>query len=101
MRYAIIVLTLLAVLASPRSAASDVTGNTFLEVCEKELVCSAYAMGWRDAFASVLAGGILFDTTGSYTLIWQIAIGLGLVAAILHLPINEAPVTEPVAQPAE
>ena len=101
MRYAIIVLALLGVLASPRPAASDVTGNTLLEVCENELVCSAYAMGWRDAFAAVWAGGILFDATGSYTLIWQITIGLGLVAAILHLPINETPVDVPAAQPAE
>ena len=53
------------------------------------------------SFAAVWAGGILFDATGSYTLIWQIAIGLGFVAAILHLPINETLVLVPATQPAE
>jgi MFS family permease len=53
------------------------------------------------SFTAVWAGGILFDATGSYTLIWQISIGLGLVAAILHLPINETPVDVPAALPAE
>jgi MFS family permease len=51
------------------------------------------------SFSSVFLGGYLFDTTGSYTLVWQIAIGLGIVAALLHLPINEAR-TEPAPAPA-
>jgi MFS family permease len=42
------------------------------------------------AFASVWMGGYLFDSLGSYDLIWQIAIALGILAALLHLPINES-----------
>ncbi|MBT3552147.1 MAG: MFS transporter [Rhodospirillaceae bacterium] len=53
------------------------------------------------SFIAVFAGGILFDATGSYTLIWQIAIGLGFVAALLHLPINENPVEISATQPAQ
>ncbi len=34
-------------------------------------------------------GGRLFDQTGSYDVIWWIAIALGLVAALLHWPIDE------------
>ena len=44
------------------------------------------------SFTSVWLGGLLFDATGSYTLIWQLSIGLGVLAAILHMPINEQPV---------
>ena len=42
------------------------------------------------AFASVWLGGYLFDLFGSYDLIWQMAIALGILAALLHLPINES-----------
>ncbi|MFN0163634.1 MAG: MFS transporter [Burkholderiales bacterium] len=37
-------------------------------------------------------GGALFDATGSYTLSWMVCAGLGVVAALLHLPIDERPV---------
>jgi MFS family permease len=44
------------------------------------------------AFAGVWMGGVIFDATGSYDSVWYVAIGLGLIAALLHLPINEEPV---------
>jgi len=53
------------------------------------------------SFSSIWLGGYLYDATGSYTLVWQIAIGLGVVAALLHLPINEtatAPEPAPAAE---
>ena len=37
-------------------------------------------------------GGYIYDLTGSYDLMWQAGILLGLVAAVIHLPIDEAPV---------
>ena len=37
-------------------------------------------------------GGYVYDKTGSYDLIWQISIGLGLVAAVLNWPVREQPV---------
>ena len=44
------------------------------------------------AFLGVWLGGRIYDTTGSYDTVWWIAIALGLLAAALHLPINERPV---------
>jgi len=44
------------------------------------------------SFIGVWMGGYIHDVTGSYDLMWQAGIVLGLVAAIIHLPINEAPV---------
>ena len=45
------------------------------------------------SFLGVWLGGRLFDTTGSYDLVWAICIALGVVAAILHLPIDERSLT--------
>jgi predicted MFS family arabinose efflux permease len=41
------------------------------------------------SFLGVWLGGYLFDTTGSYGLVWLIAIGLGVAAAIANWPIDE------------
>jgi len=41
------------------------------------------------AFLGVWWGGYLFDVTGSYDLIWWVAVALGVIAAILHWPIEE------------
>ncbi len=42
-------------------------------------------------------GGVIYDRTGSYDLVWWIAIGLSLVAAALNMPIRETPVSERAA----
>jgi MFS family permease len=39
-------------------------------------------------------GGRVYDQTGSYELVWWSAVGLSLVAALLHAPIRETPVAE-------
>jgi predicted MFS family arabinose efflux permease len=44
------------------------------------------------AFLGVWLGGWIYDRTGSYDTVWYIAIALGLVAALLHWPIDERPV---------
>lgn len=43
------------------------------------------------AFLGGWLGGIVYDRLGSYDLAWAVAIGLGLVAALLNLPIRERP----------
>ena len=43
------------------------------------------------SFMGVWLGGYLFDKTGNYDLVWMIAIGLGVLAALANLPIQEAP----------
>lgn len=50
------------------------------------------------SFMGVWMGGYLYDHTGSYDLVWYIAIALGVVAAGLNLPIRETPIIRrPVA----
>ncbi|HZX50979.1 MFS transporter [Pseudomonas sp. XK-1] len=44
------------------------------------------------AFLGGWLGGYLFDRTGSYDLVWQIAIVLSLLAAALNWPVREQPV---------
>lgn len=41
------------------------------------------------SFLGVWLGGVVFEATRSYDLIWIGAMGLGVVAAMLHLPIND------------
>jgi MFS family permease len=43
------------------------------------------------SFLGIWLGGYLFDTMGSYDPIWWAGIVLGLLAAVVHLPINERP----------
>jgi MFS family permease len=40
-------------------------------------------------FMGVWLGGMVFDATGAYDLVWLGAIALGLIAAALHLPIDD------------
>lgn len=42
------------------------------------------------SFMGVWLGGYLYDKTGSYDIVWYIAIGLGIVAALINLPVKEA-----------
>ncbi len=44
------------------------------------------------SFLGVWLGGLLFDTTQSYEVVWWICVALGVLAAILHWPINERPI---------
>ena len=37
-------------------------------------------------------GGYLFDRTGSYQIVWLIAIGLAVISVVVNLPIDERPV---------
>lgn len=51
-------------------------------------------------FLGVLLGGIVFEKFGSYTSIWWLSALFGVLSALINLPIVEAPVARPVAQPA-
>lgn len=44
-------------------------------------------------FAGAWVGGVVFDSTGSYEAVWWIAAGLGVLAAMFHVPIDDKPVT--------
>ncbi len=44
------------------------------------------------SFLGVWLGGKLYDVTGSYDLVWWIAVALGVFAALINLPVREAPI---------
>jgi len=50
-------------------------------------------------FLGVWLGGVLFERTGSYDLVWWGAIFLGVMSAIINLPIVERPVARPAPAP--
>lgn len=53
------------------------------------------------SFMGVWLGGLLYDRTGSYDIVWYISIALGVFAALVNLPVREAPIARgPAAQPA-
>lgn len=41
------------------------------------------------SFLGVWLGGVLYDQTGSYDIVWWIGVALGVFAAIVHWPIKE------------
>ncbi len=43
------------------------------------------------SFLGVWLGGIAYDLTGSYDMVWLAALALGVIAAAIHLPIKDAP----------
>ena len=45
------------------------------------------------SFLGVWMGGVLYDKTGSYDVVWWLGVVLGLFAAMVHWPIKEEPVT--------
>jgi predicted MFS family arabinose efflux permease len=50
------------------------------------------------SFLGVWLGGRLYDATGSYDVVWWIAVGLGVLAALVNLPVRESAIVRP--QPA-
>ena len=48
-------------------------------------------------FLGVWLGGVLFERTGSYDVIWWGSVILGIASAIINLPIVEKPVVRPAA----
>jgi predicted MFS family arabinose efflux permease len=49
------------------------------------------------SFMGVWLGGYLYDRTGSYDIVWYIAIGLGVFAALVNLPVRETAIRRPAA----
>src|SRR6266700_3702437 len=43
-------------------------------------------------FLGVWLGGVLFESSGSYDVVWWLSILLGLLSAVINLPIVERPV---------
>ena len=47
------------------------------------------------SFLGVWLGGVLYDRTGSYDIVWYITIALGIFAGLINLPVREAPIQRP------
>jgi len=52
------------------------------------------------SFLGAWLGGLLYDRTGSYDVVWWISIALGVVAGLLNLPVDEREIRRPEAKPA-
>ncbi|MDP3833232.1 MAG: MFS transporter, partial [Hydrogenophaga sp.] len=44
------------------------------------------------SFLGVWLGGVLYDRTGSYDIVWYISIALGVFAGLVNLPVRETPI---------
>ena len=51
-------------------------------------------------FLGVWLGGVLYEQTGSYTIVWWLSIALGIASAAINLPISEKPVVRAAPQSA-
>jgi len=51
-------------------------------------------------FLGVWLGGLVFDRTGSYNMVWWLAILFGVLSALLNMPIVEKPVARLAVAPA-
>ena len=49
------------------------------------------------SFLGVWLGGVLYDRTGSYDIVWYITIALGIFAGLINLPVREAPIQRATA----
>ncbi len=47
------------------------------------------------SFLGVWLGGRLYDSTGSYDIVWWLAVALGVFAALIHLPVREGAIHRP------
>ena len=52
------------------------------------------------SFLGVWLGGVLYDRTGSYDMMWWAGIFFGVFAAIVHMPIDEKPLPRLALRPA-
>ena len=44
------------------------------------------------SFLGAWLGGVLYDRTGSYDIVWYITIALGIFAGLINFPVREAPI---------
>jgi predicted MFS family arabinose efflux permease len=62
---------------------------------------SAFFSHQIGSFMGVWLGGLLYDRTGSYDIVWYISIALGIFAAVVNLQVRESPIRRgAVPQPA-
>jgi len=47
------------------------------------------------SFLGVWLGGVLYDASGSYAIVWWLAVALGVFAALVNLPVRESAIARP------
>ena len=52
------------------------------------------------SFMGAWLGGKLYDTTGSYDIVWWIAVALGVFGALINLPVRETAIVRAAPVPA-
>jgi MFS family permease len=52
------------------------------------------------SFMGVWLGGKLYDSTGSYTVVWWLSVALSVMAALANLPVRESAIDRAAPQPA-
>jgi len=52
------------------------------------------------SFLGVWLGGYLYDRTGSYDVVWYLAVALGVLAGLVNLPVRESAIVRPAPQAA-
>jgi MFS family permease len=82
---AVLGLTWLATVPLTNSLVAQIFGVKFLST----LFSIAFLGHQLGAFIGAWAGGAIFDSTGSYQLVWLASIALSVVAAALCMPIDE------------
>jgi MFS family permease len=113
-------LSILAFISLPITPASAivfavVTGVTWLSTVPPTNALVALMFGTRwlatlygfaffshqvGGFLGVWLGGVVFEATGSYNLVWYLSIFFGVASALINLPIVEKPVERGAPQPA-
>ena len=48
-------------------------------------------------FSGAWLGGVVYDATGSYDMVWWFSVALSVLSALFHFPIAERPVARLVA----
>jgi predicted MFS family arabinose efflux permease len=79
------------------------TNSLVAQIFGVQYLSTLFSIAWLGhqvgAFAGVWLGGYAFDTTGSYTAVWIVAIGASVVAALACLPIDERALRVPAPEP--
>jgi MFS family permease len=118
--YAVRALSILAFISFPITPTTAIvfgmiTGVTWLSTVPPTSALVALMFGTRwfatlygfaffshqvGGFLGVYLGGVVFEATGSYNLVWYLSIFFGVASALINLPIVEKPVERGVPQPA-
>jgi len=79
-------------------ATVPLTSGTVAQIFGARYLATLYGMVFFShqvgAFLGVWLGGYFYDAIGSYAPVWYMAMALGLLASVVHLPISDAPLAK-------